>query len=273
MPHPNIYLRRRRAGTLRARANARFRSRPSNRCPLFMPICHSLRFIYIHVPKCAGSSVKKSLKTAGARLEFTGMASPQEKTALGSTWLHHVTAAKLRTAVPERVWETYYKFAFIRNPWDLMVSFYHFHKMRSQPVPIRQLRPKSWQPREIVGACVRFVRSQVQHRNFKRERPHIIDRFKRIQSFEEWIHAGIYARPCTAFVTDSDGSLLVDFIARFENLHQDFGVICQRLGIAVRLEHLMRSEHRPYREYYTPELREVVAKHFENDLRHFDYKF
>src|SRR5580658_4759926 len=97
-----------------------------------MPVSDNLKFIYIHIPKCAGSSVRRALQQAGATMTFEGAASEDQRRSFKIQWLHHFTAASLQPLVSRYAWKTYFKFAFVRNPWDLLVSFYHFHKMRVQ---------------------------------------------------------------------------------------------------------------------------------------------
>jgi hypothetical protein len=67
---------------------------------------------------------------------------------------------------------------------------------------------------------------------------------------------------------------LMDHVLRFENLEQDFSLLCDKLEI-VRppLRHLSSSEHEQYRQYYTPDLRDIVAQRFAEDIERFGYEF
>jgi hypothetical protein len=208
-----------------------------------MPVSPNFRFIYIHIPKCAGSSVSAALKHAGARMDYLGPSTSEQQRTLGSQWLHHVTAEKLQGALPSPTWKRSFKFTFVRNPWDLLVSFYHFHKAR------------------------------IEDADFREQRPEIVRIFECASSFEEWLRAGIYARPCSAFLKDADGKLSMDFVGRFENLAADFASVCRHLNIEASLPHEKKSEHQPYRSYYSPELRDVVGAHFREDIERFGYQF
>lgn len=61
-------------------------------------------FIFIHVPKTAGTSVVRTL---------------------GIPRIHE-TASDIRNRLGARRWEGKFKFAFVRNPWDRAVSLFHF---------------------------------------------------------------------------------------------------------------------------------------------------
>lgn len=62
-------------------------------------------------------------------------------------------------------------------------------------------------------------------------------------------------------------------IGRTETLGQDWQVIRRRLGIDVDLPTRMRSVHRPYREYYDAETRDLVAGIYARDIEMFGYEF
>ena len=74
-------------------------------------------------------------------------------------------------------------------------------------------------------------------------------------------------------VTDLDGKVRLDFIGRFERLEEDFKKLCGKIGLNVSLPHLNQSQHRDYRSYYTPELRDRVGEFFKRDVELFGYTF
>ena len=204
-----------------------------------MPICHRHKFIFIHIPKTGGTSIRYALTSAGAELDIDGKLTESSRT----VWLHHLPAMQLRPLVDNKIWQSYFKFGFVRNPWERLVSFYHFHKSRLTLPSVR------------------------------RSRPDLASRFDNVNSFEEWLLNGIVAQPCAFFLCDTDGEQIVDFVGRFESLDEDFSRVCTHLGIRAELPHLKRSDHGDYRQYYSRRLANRVAEHFKADIDRFGYTF
>jgi hypothetical protein len=75
------------------------------------------------------------------------------------------------------------------------------------------------------------------------------------------------------FICDENGTLLVNFVGRYENLTQDFQKICEQIGVQASLPRLNVSKTRPYQEYYTPETIELVRRTFAPDIEMFGYEF
>jgi hypothetical protein len=182
-------------------------------------------FIFIHINKTGGTSIGR---------------------AIGLPKKRHLSARQVIDLVGEEAWARAYKFAFVRNPWDKVVSQYEFRVRTNQTrMGERRISFKDWVLRTIGG------RQDAEYF----DRPHLF------QPQVEWL-------------TDHAGRVSMQRIGRFERLARDFAEICGDLGIAPAIPHLNRTERRTdYRDYYDRETAEVVARWYRADIERFGYAF
>jgi hypothetical protein len=211
-----------------------------------MPVSFEHAFVFVHIPKTGGTSIEEALSRCGVKLALIGMSTEEERGRLGITepWLHHIPAVELRRILGASRWDSYFSFAFVRNPWDRLVSLYHFlHKQFAARPDLQQAFPA------------------------------IAARLKTSRTFGEWLAAGASPAPQLDLIVDPDGRKLVDFVGRYEHLERDFGYVQRRIGVTASLPHLLRSQHPPYRDCYDDETRELVARNYRRDIEAFGYQF
>jgi hypothetical protein len=203
-------------------------------------INHRYKFIFVHINKCAGQSVRRALPR-GTRGHHTIM--------------HYLALCEREGRDPSE----YFKFTIVRNPWDKVVSFYHYHQRRKWDI-----FPWTTANEPDFNAFIRklFIDDEgaLAHEIF-RGRSGDSTHHLRLSNSLDW-------------VSGPDGKILVDFIGRVESLQADFNEVCDRIGIKRRqLPHANRSSHKPYWEYYDDVSREIVAGRFRRDIDYFDYRF
>jgi len=158
----------------------------------------------------------------------------------------HLPADVLRELTGAQRWKELFTFAFVRNPWDLVVSAYHFERRYVELPQVAQREPDR---AEIVRRATTFAK------------------FVTLYPLME-------APDMTSMIAGADGVPIVDFVGRFENLREDFGQVARRIGLSGALPHENRSDDRlDYRSYYTPKTREVVRRYFVRDVERFGYRF
>jgi hypothetical protein len=209
-----------------------------------MLISYRSHYIFVHIPKTAGSSIRFAL-TKQARwyephrlnrlLRKSGI--PLRVPYLPPELQKHPTADTIRKHLPQQVFAEFFKFAFVRNPWDQLASTYFYvlrHREHAQHAFVTSL-----------SGFDDYVAFRTRHPSAPQKR----------------------------FVTDDDGALLVDFLGRFEDLAEDFERVCGHLRIVARLPHLNAGGHRNYRDFYTDHTAALVEKAFREDIEFFGYTF
>jgi Sulfotransferase family len=200
------------------------------------------RCIFVHIPRCAGTSIE-NVVWPGRRSEedlWMGFVDTyRNKYQTGG--LQHLHALQIRQEVGGDRFTSYFKFAVVRNPFDRTVS--QFSYMRRRP-----------DLRAFIG--MREDASFGEYVGLIRRRQHV-----------QW-------EPQCSFLYDVDGTLLVDHLARFESLKLDVAPVFERLGMSsVELPHDNASDRTAYRDYYTPDLRSQVEDIYSEDLERLGYKF
>ena len=210
-----------------------------------MLISYSRRFIFIHIYKVAGTSIRDALKPYSFNpnvflptrlLRMLGV-----HKVVGHHRLQklsgHARAHEVRDAMPAKIFNEFYKFAFARNPWDWQVSLYNF-----------ALKDPTHHQHELM---------------------------KSLGSFEKYLDWRVNGdlRLQKEFVVDERGELIVDFVGRYETLERDFNEVCERLGVSSRLPHLNKTPRKSYTDYYTPETIALLAEAYKEDVEFFGYDF
>lgn len=208
-------------------------------------ISHRYRCILIHIPRTGGSSIERWIHGGD-----WWNASPETK---------HLLASQAKQIYSE-YWDDYFKFAFVRNPWDRMVSCLHF----SSHFGIEAEQTKNrfgWSQqgaidftgyKEMFGYPVTvehdhrfYERSDLQTSNHQPNR----------------VYQNILDEP-------------IDFVGRFETLKEDTKTIQEKIGMEKRFKvHAQRSKRGKYERYYDEVSCEEVRQLYAGDIEAFGYAY
>ena len=207
-----------------------------------MIISYQHQFIFFAVPKTGTHSVRQALRPqlGDADEEQVGLFVERwfKQPELREIGHGHVSARQLKPILGDAVFNRYFKFAFVRNPWDRFVSYCAF----------------------ISRKTGRFESD-----------PHAFMRVM-IDSPPPLQH--LLYQPQNELLCDENGQLAMDFVGRVEHMQRDIDVICTRLNFSPQpLQQINRSEHRPYTDYYNTDLRDLVGHKYRRDIELFDYQF
>src|SRR2546423_2619178 len=193
----------------------------------------SHKVLFVHIQKTGGETVAGILSKhapdicrLGAKHEFARFG----KLKLGAAW------------------NDYFKFAFVRNPWDRLVSWYSMIRRATRITRLDALlnsRKRSHLQQRASNPLWRYF-------------------YENCSSFEEFIknctgqvevaEGALYSFAYNQldYLEDGNGSILVDFIGRFENFPEDLCTVAKKAGIQLgRIAHTNVSVHRHYSIYYT----------------------
>jgi SAM-dependent methyltransferase len=175
-------------------------------------INNSFRFIFVHVPKAAGTSVTEVLNpyTNYCDLEIGGTVfgekiQPAYRKRFGLA--KHSSADAIRSVVGRVIWSQYFSFAFVRNPFARCLSTYHFLR--------------EWEGMEAEDAA-------------------FAAKMKQFNSFEEYVLSDIWLEsngPDEIFLPQAcwvrspkNNELIVDFVGQIERINDDMAFVMEVIG-------------------------------------------
>jgi hypothetical protein len=199
------------------------------------------RFIFAAIPKTGTHAVRRALRSHLGPEDFEQVGLFVQKKfpipELAALQHGHLTLEQVRPHLEPQQFEAFFKFAFVRNPFDRFISYCAFMT-------------------RVLG-------------QFESD-PHRVMRYY-VQN-PAWEH--VLFQPQHNFVTDCDGKLLSDYVGRVEEMQRSYDEIARRIGIpSAKLEKVNASTRRDYRSYYTPALVDGVTKLYARDLELFGYEF
>jgi sulfotransferase famil protein len=210
------------------------------------------RAVYVETPKVACTSIKTALaEILGISLRSTG-GNPH-----GVEW----PTAERSSSHSGQLFPGLFSFAFVRNPWDRLVSCYR-DKIRGEVdgYTYFTIRPG-------VANCLARFEAFVPGMSFA-------DFVVAVASIRDEDADGHFRSQHT-FVTSKEGKIGVDFLGRFERLIEDFRFIQERIGLPRdELPWLQKARTAArYTDFYNNETRQITAERFRQDIEMFGYEF
>jgi len=216
-----------------------------------MLLSHKYNFLFVHIAKTGGTSVRAALQKLRWRDPYyipqfiCSKLSHLTRHEIGVKFPRHSKVIAAKEILPHEYFNGLFKFAFVRNPWDLQVSSFH---------------------------------------HIRRERPHLMQGITDFETFLKWklnperdyqYHIDTSIELQTDYLIDLRGNIIVDFIGHHENLQEDFNSVCAKIAIKpITLPHKRKATDRSdYRKYYSDETAEMVANHFKHDIDLLGYSF
>ncbi len=232
-----------------------------------MPISHKYKIIFVHIPKTGGSSIERALGIYGVNNSGNNLQVNED--ILFGQGLQHLTMSKILLRMGHDICDRYFKFAFVRNPWDRALSAYRWRR--------------TWDKNFFKMSFAEFVKDELSN-NLKNSS---------------------HYRPQIEFIVDdpsfkSDYVPLVDYVGRFENLRGDFQQVVERCQLGdIELSNINKSpllqrahpihsikaiirkgiarirypKNKDYRFEYNSQTCEIISKIYHTDIHAFGYDF
>ena len=199
------------------------------------------KFIFVAVPKTGTHSVRRALREQMGPddLEQVGLFVQKQFPIpeLARLQHGHLSLEQIRPYLRPQEWQTFFKFAFVRNPFDRFVSYCAF---MSRDGGEFEREPQEVMRRTLANPPLHHLLFQPQH----------------------------------LLLVDAAGALATDYLGRVETMQRSYDEICERIGIpTTELATVNASQRRGYREYYDQQLIDGVSKLYSRDFELFDYEF
>jgi hypothetical protein len=199
------------------------------------------KYVFVAVPKTGTHAVRQALRPhmGAGDMEQVGLFVKRQFPIadLAKVGHGHISLEQLRKFMDPAKFAEYFKFAFVRNPFDRFISYCSFIT--------RERGAFKTDPQKVMRRVLANPPSE-----------HVLF----------W--------PQNTFLVDGEGKLLTDYIGRVETMQQSFEFIASKIGVpAVQLDKVNATERSAYRDYYDQELIDGVAKLYADDLRLFEYDF
>lgn len=214
-----------------------------------MIISHGRRYIFVHIPKTGGTSLALALEGRAMKDDIMLGDTPKARNrrhrvmdapSRGRLWKHS-TLCDIDGLVSPQDIEEFFTFTLVRNPWDRMVSYYHW------------LRDQNFDHVSVDMAKTLSFRDFVT---------------------DERSMTALKNNPARAYMRSADGNERCNAYIRIEEFESDAKPLFAHLGFRLSLPHANRSDRlKSYQSYYDAESIEVVARCCINDINQFEYQF
>ena len=215
-----------------------------------MILSRGRRYIFVHAPKTGGTSLALMLEAKAMADDILVGDTPKAKRrrgrlegieTSGRLWKHS-RLSDLDGLVTQEEMEDFFVFTLVRNPWDRMVSYYHW------------LRDQGFDHPAVASAKANDFAGFLAD-------PVVAD--------------GIAKNPYGRYVADGQGVERADHFIRLENLREDLAPVEAALDTKFHevLHENASNRHEDYRRYYGVAEVERVADLCAEDISRFDYSF
>lgn len=215
-----------------------------------MIISPGRRYIFVHIPKTGGTALSLALEARAQADDILIGDTPKARrrrgrlrhlTPKGRLWKHS-TLADIEGVVNAADLPDWFVLTLVRNPWDRVVSYYHWLRMQRFDHPAVALAKE----RDMTGFLA-----------------------------EPWMQDSLRGGHYASYVTGADGLEHCQLFVRIENLAEELAPFETHLGIELGPINRNNTSDRfkDYRHYFNNVTAELVADLAAEDISRFDYSY
>ncbi|OCX66744.1 Type II secretory pathway, pullulanase PulA [Thioclava sp. SK-1] len=215
-----------------------------------MIVSHGRKFIFVHIPKTGGTALALALESRAMADDLMVGDTPKAQrrkrrlsdvTTQGRLWKHSTLADGIGLYSLDQA-QRYFTFTLVRNPWDRIVSYYHWLRHQRFAHPAVALAQK-------VDFTAFLADPKIQH--------------------------SLRAAPYSTYMTLPNGAEHCNAYLRLEHLDEDAAPLEAHLGFNITpLARANTSDRgRDWRAYYDPRQRDLVADLCRADITRFHYSY
>jgi len=221
-----------------------------------MIISPAEKYLFIRIPKTAGTAVTAAL----LKCKGQGFCSIRDGDGIDHEILTHSGALQMQ-GILGNDYRKFFRFSVVRNPWDRMVSLYHFklHSAQQRLSGKRKCKPGLTledDNREVITMSTL---------GFKRW---FLEGDCEVDMFGE----SLTRLPQLCWLTDESGQIIVDKVIRFEELEKGFDEIKARVTANFDVPKGTPSLRAPWQLYYDQESFECLQTRFASDIELLGYQ-
>ena len=176
--------------------------------------------LFFHIPKTAGISISNSI--------------------YGDIKWGHRTVNYYKSYYGDEVFNSLYKFCFVRNPYDRLFSAYTFLKKG--------------------GINDQDLAFSEKHLNEYLDFEDFVLRGLEKKEIMEWVHF----RPQHTFVCDDNDKMVMDFVGKMENINEDFSYLCKQINVNVELKKLNMSSVK--KNVFSDNIKSIIKSKYQKDF-------
>lgn len=216
-----------------------------------MLLSHNKKFLFIAVHKTGSTSVRRLLS------KYCEKKATSDKK---SAYFYHAKASVVKDEfmMCQYDWNSYFKFAIVRNPWDRVVSAYFYRKKMTN-------KWKSNPPKDKFYKDVNdsFSYELANSENFKDwVQKFLINGDKEIVTHQY------------KYVTDENNKIILDFIGKIENIKSDIEFIFKKINLHdLTLPQMNQLNRGNYIQYYDQYTTDLISDYYSTDINLFNYSF